>query len=189
MPCRLILASASPRRREILASVGIAFEVVPSTYPEPALPGTTPSQLAFVHALEKARDVARHHPDRYVLAADTVVELDGEALGKPRDVEHAHHMLTRLAGRRHDVHTGFALIQGDYAHAECVTTQVEMYDLSADEISAYIATGDPLDKAGAYGIQGLGSLNIVGIHGDYFNVVGLPIARVVRALKLGCLDN
>ena len=186
LPGRLILASASPRRRELLEGLGIEIEIVPSAYPEPAIPSATPQQLAMIHSLEKARDVAKKYPGRVVLAADTVVDIDGEALGKPRDAAEAKLMLKRLAGRRHEVHTGFAIVRDQRCIAECSSTEVEMYPLSDAEIAEYVATGDPLDKAGSYGIQGRGAANIVGVTGDYFTVVGLPIALVVRALKKMC---
>jgi septum formation protein len=174
LPGKLVLASASPRRRELLESLGIDIEIAPSAYPEPAIPSATPQQLAMIHSLEKARDVAKNYPGRVVLAADTVVDIDAKL------------MLKRLAGRRHEVHTAFAIVRDQRCIAECSTTEVAMYPLSDAEIAEYVATGDPLDKAGSYGIQGRGAANIVGVTGDYFTVVGLPIALVVRALKKIC---
>ena len=181
LPSRMILASASPRRRELLSSLGVEVVVVPSAYPEPALQAS-PSQVAFIHAIEKAADVAPHYPHEVVLAADTVVDLDGEALGKPRDAADARRMLARLQGRRHVVHTAFALVRHGQYHAEISSTSVTMYALGGDEIALYVATGDPLDKAGSYGIQGLGATLVEKIEGDYYTVVGLPLAKVYRAL-------
>lgn len=178
----LILASASPRRRELLENLGLTIEIVPSAYPEPPVPGSTPRRLALLHAVEKAKDVAQRRPDAIVIGADTVVDIDGDALGKPRDAKEAVTMLTRLRGRRHEVHTGFALIAHGEIRAECATAGVEFYALSDAEIAAYVATGDPLDKAGAYGIQGRGAVNIRAVYGDFYTVVGLPVAQVYRAL-------
>ncbi len=176
------LASASPRRRELLASLGLHVTVVPSAYDEIPLPGLAPAELARVHARGKAAGAA---PARdLVVAADTVVDLDGEPLGKPLDVAQARTMLHRLAGRWHQVHTAFAL-RDDRSGAgleRLVTTRVRFADLDDETIAAYAASGDGLDKAGAYGIQGFAATLVERIEGDYFTVVGFPLAAFAAAL-------
>jgi septum formation protein len=176
------LASASPRRRELLASLGLRVVVVPSAYDEVPLPGVAPAELALVHARGKAAGAAPS--DLLVVAADTVVDLDGEALGKPADRAEARSMLRRLAGRWHQVHTAFVL-RDDRAGAtaeERVTTRVRFADLDEETIEAYAAGGDGLDKAGAYGIQGFAATLVERIEGDYFTVVGFPLAAFARTL-------
>ncbi len=180
---RIILASASPRRRQLREAIGVPFRCILSEYAEPPVAGASPAQLALLHAIEKARLVSAAFPEECVLAADTVVDLDGTALGKPRDDADARVMLTRLAGRWHKVHTGYAVVSGGHVRAECVSVEVEMHAINADEIAAYVATGEPRDKAGAYGIQAIGACLVAQIRGDYFAVVGLPVSRVMRALK------
>ncbi|MEO6836359.1 MAG: Maf family protein [Candidatus Tumulicola sp.] len=187
---RIVLASASPRRFELLRSLGLQVEAVASGYHEPDLPGVTPRQLAAAHAHEKlsaslaaaSRAVPLAVP---VVAADTVVDLDGIALGKPVDRADAARMLRLLSGREHRVHTAFALaVPGRDAPVEEVsTTRVRFYALEDEEIAAYVATGEPLDKAGAYGIQGRASALVEGIDGDFYTVMGFPLARFVRALR------
>jgi septum formation protein len=176
------LASASPRRRELLASLGLRVTVVPSSYDEKPLPGVTPLELARLHAQGKADGAAP--ADALVVAADTVVDLDGEALGKPRDVAEAERMLTRLSGRWHLVHTAFALRNDRTAASllEVVTTRVRFADLDGETIARYAASGDGLDKAGAYGIQGFAATLVERIDGDYFTVVGFPLAAFAAAL-------
>jgi septum formation protein len=176
------LGSASPRRLELLRSLGLSVEVAASGYAEPEAPGLTPAELATNHAREKLEAVLRLRNeaalDAPVLTADTVVDLDGRALGKPRDAVEAARMLEGLSGRDHLVHTAFAL-----ALPERSTTRVRFYSLEPSEIAEYVATGEPLDKAGAYGIQGLASALVEAIDGDFYTVVGLPLARFVRALR------
>lgn len=176
------LASASPRRRELLSSLGLHVTVVESAYVETPLPGVSPSELALVHARGKAAGAAK--ADRLIVAADTVVEVDGEALGKPADQAEARAMLRRLAGRWHTVHTAFALRDDRTAAslAELVSTRVRFADLDEKTIAAYAASGDGLDKAGAYGIQGFAATLVERIDGDYFTVVGFPLAAFARAL-------
>jgi len=176
------LASASPRRRELLASLGLRVTVVPSSYDETPLPDVTPLELATLHAQGKASGAAAD--DALVVAADTVVDVDGEALGKPRDVAEAERMLARLSGRWHEVHTAFALRNGRTAGSlvEVVTTRVRFADLDAGTIARYAASGDGLDKAGAYGIQGFAATLVERIDGDYFTVVGFPLAAFAAAL-------
>jgi septum formation protein len=183
-PPRLILASASPRRRALLAQAGIAFEVRPAEEAEgPPLNGESPIAYARRSAEAKACAVSRLEPQGLVLGADTVVALGDLALGKPHDGQEARGMLQALSGRAHEVHTGVCLARGGQALAsEVVTTEVVFRALTADEIEGYVATGEPLDKAGAYGIQGRGALLVDRIEGCYFNVVGLPLSRLQELL-------
>ena len=180
------LASASPRRRDVLASLGLRVTVVPTAYEERPLFGLTPVETAQRHARGKAAGAARS--TALIVAADTVVDLDGEALGKPADIAQARAMLRRLAGRWHVVHTAFALRDDrtGEAAAEVVSTRVRFADLDEAVIEAYAASGDGLDKAGAYGIQGFAATLVEQIDGDYFTVVGFPVARFAAALpRLG----
>ncbi len=187
----IVLASASPRRAELLASAGIAFTVVPSTIPEEFLPDETPGDAVRRLARAKAQDVAERTDARFLVGADTVVVLEGEVMGKPRDGREAEQMLGRLSGRVHEVVTGFEVYDKETGRAigEVVTTRVEFKPLHPDEIRAYIATGCPLDKAGAYGIQGRAAYMIMRVEGSYTNVVGLPLSEVVEALRrLGAIS-
>jgi septum formation protein len=181
----IVLASASPRRQELLSSLGLRVIVVPSEIDEGSRPGYQPRELAELHAGAKADSVAARRPEGVILAADTVVDLDGESLGKPRDPAEAAAMLQRLAGREHLVHTAFALIDGPSGRrlAETETTRVRFAPLGSEEIAAYVATGDSMDKAGAYGIQGRGAVLVERIEGDFYTVMGLPLGRVVRGLE------
>ena len=176
------LASASPRRRELLASLGLRVLVVPSAYVEEPLAGLAPRDLALVHARNKAAGAERS--EHLLIAADTVVDVDGEALGKPADVAQARSMLRRLSGRWHEVHTAFALRgpQTDVSFADVLTTRVRFADLDDRTLDAYAASGDGLDKAGAYGIQGFAATLVERIDGDYFTVVGFPLAAFAAAL-------
>jgi len=178
-----ILASASPRRRELLALAGIPFEVHIPNVDEHLDPAWTAAEAARALAAKKAAAAAQAYPDVCIIAADTVVEIDGTLLGKPQDAADAARMLRLLSGREHRVVTGVCLRLGAAAHAFAQETLVRFYPLSDGEIEAYVRTGEPMDKAGAYGIQGRGALLVEGITGDYFNVVGLPVARVVRKMK------
>ncbi|MEW6052541.1 MAG: Maf family protein [Nitrospirota bacterium] len=184
-PKTIILASASPRRREILRRTGLKFSVDESSYEEADLPGLKPRALAEFHALHKARDVARRHRNAIVLAADTIIVLKGRRYGKPRDTAQAAEMLKALSGKAHSVITGFAII--DTADSRelsgSVETKVFFRRLTKDEITAYVNSGEPLDKAGAYGIQGLGGVLVEKIEGDFSNVVGLPLSAVSEGLK------
>ncbi len=187
----IVLASASPRRAELLASAGIAFTVAPSTIPEEFLPDETPGDAVRRLARAKAQDVAERTPGRFIVAADTVVVLEGEVMGKPRDPADAGRMLRRLSGRVHEVVTGFEVYDKETGRAvgEIVTTCVEFKPLHPAEIQAYVATGCPLDKAGAYGIQGRAAYMIRRVEGSYTNVVGLPLSEVVEALRrLGAIS-
>lgn len=180
---RLILASSSPRRSELLRNAGIAFEVMPADVPEEALPGELPPQTALRLALEKAQAVFAKNPDAAVLGADTIVIVDGEPLNKPLDAADATRMLGVLSGRVHEVITGVALLWPGGQDVRSETTRVHFSPLAEDEIAAYIASGEPMDKAGAYGIQGSASRWIPRVEGCYFNVVGLPVALVYHMLR------
>ncbi len=181
----LILASASPRRQELLRNAAIRFEVQPADIDETPLAGESPRDCAERLAQEKATTVSRKRPQDQVLGADTIVVIDKIILGKPRDAADAARMLRLLSGRTHEVITGVCIadsIAGDVQLAS-ETTRVTMRELSENEIRDYIATGEPMDKAGAYAIQGIASRWIPRIEGDYSNVVGLPVALIYRMLK------
>lgn len=180
----LILASASPRRRDLLKMIGLDFTVQPASIPEPLVDDLEPSVQVRTLALAKARAVAEQLDRGVVLGADTVVVLEGQILGKPEDAPGARFMLEFLQGREHLVYTGVALVDASTGReaAEHEQTRVRFRPLDKHQIEWYISTGEPMDKAGAYGIQGLGSVLIEGVYGCYFNVVGLPVARVVRML-------
>ncbi|HKU81389.1 MAG TPA: Maf family protein [Candidatus Tumulicola sp.] len=186
---RIVLASISPRRLELLRSLGLEVAVVRSGYHEPPAPGLRPEQLAASHAREKLTAVlSRGGTDAPVVAADTVVDLDGTALGKPEDAADAVRMLRLLSGRDHFVHTAFALsIPGRDSPIEDVsTTRVRFHALEEGEIRSYVAGGDPMDKAGAYGIQGRGAALVEAIDGDFYTVMGFPLGRFIRTLtRLG----
>ncbi len=180
----IVLASASPRRLELLRSLGLRVIAEPSEIEEGDRPGYTPLALAKLHAAAKADAVAARQPGKVVLAADTVVELDGAGLGKPRDDAEAKAMLEALAGRRHLVHTAFAIVDGRSGKRsdDAATTSVTFYPLGSDEIEAYVTSGEPMDKAGAYGIQGRGAALVERIAGDFYTVMGLPLGKVLRSL-------
>ena len=180
---KIILASASPRRKELLTLAGIEYEVVVSQCEENLPADITPDKAVEELARQKAEDVFSRHDDAMIIAADTVVALGNTILGKPKDEEDAFNMLSSLSGKCHTVYTGVCIktkCKTDIFH---VATQVEFYELSDKEIKDYIATGEPMDKAGAYGIQGKGFVLVKGIQGDYFNVVGLPLAATVRHIN------
>lgn len=180
----IILASQSPRRRELLERVGLKeFQVISPDVDERVEPGLSPAGMVEELSLRKARAAAdKTGPDGLIIAADTVVALDGAVLGKPRDREDAFAMLSALSGREHRVYTGVSVLRGDRAVTEHEETAVCFRELAPVEIWGYIATGEPMDKAGAYGIQGVGALLVRGIRGDYCNVVGLPVFRLGRML-------
>ena len=185
---RVILASASPRRAALLRQGGIPFTISATDVEDaPPPPGADPGRYVEEVAMKKAREAAAAAPDGLVIGADTVVVADGEALGKPRDADDAARMLRRLRGCTHEVFTGLALVRRaggaeQRAWAGHERTLVTFRDLSDEDIAAYVATGEPLDKAGAYGIQERGALLVAGIRGCYSNVVGLPLARLVAML-------
>jgi septum formation protein len=180
----LILASASPRREELLRQVGCAFTVMASEAEEENDRQLPPAALAVDHALAKARDVAlRVSPGDAVVGADTIVVLDGQVYGKPRDVAEARRMLAALAGREHQVITGVAVVKDDAAWTDFAVTAVRFRALTPKEIERYLAGGEPLGKAGAYAIQGEGALLVEGITGCYSNVVGLPLVTLDKLLR------
>jgi septum formation protein len=182
----LVLASGSPRRAQLLALLGLACEVVPVDLDETPRPGEAPADYARRMAAEKvAMAATRHAPDCLVLAADTVVALGEEILGKPADAGDAARMLRRLSGRRHDVHTAVAAIRDGNTAFRTSSSQVTFRNLLGREIEAYVATGEPLDKAGAYGIQGLAAIFVTRLCGSYTGVVGLPLCET--ADLLACL--
>jgi septum formation protein len=179
----LLLASSSPRRRELLTQIGYTFSVEPADIDESRLPGETPYVLVERLARQKAAALLATHPAATVLAADTTVVLGEDVLNKPRDRDEAAEMLRRLSGRTHHVLTGIAVARAGFAAAHVETTAVVVAEIPADELARYLATGDSLDKAGAYGIQGYAARWIPRIDGDYFNVMGLPLVATVRLLK------
>jgi septum formation protein len=189
----IILASASPRRRELLTRTGIDFLTVPSTADETLLANETPAAHVIRLSCEKAMEVA-NRPDqtgRYFIGSDTVVVRDDVILGKPANAEEAAAMLTSLSGRSHQVMSGYAVHDraGNRTLSEAVTTRVFFKELTPREIEGYIATGEPFDKAGAYAIQGIGAFMIPAIEGSYTNVVGLPLCEVIAALEeLGAVE-
>jgi nucleoside triphosphate pyrophosphatase len=173
---KLILASRSPRRSELLRSLGVDFEVKPSKVEEITNPEQSPEQNATNIARDKALWVARRNPDSYVLGADTMVVLGQEIIGQPRDEEDACRILSKLAGKQHRVITGVILITPEAEeYKTAVTSTVSIKSISENEIRSYIATGEPLDKAGAYAIQGEGSFLVESWEGSYSNIVGLPL--------------
>ena len=182
---RLILASSSPRRDALMRVVGVRFRVVPSRVDEVPAPGESPRRFVRRAAREKGEEVAKRFPRSFVLAADTIVVVDGTILGKPRDAKDGARMLAMLAGRQHLVHTAVCLLRAEdgYRDEGVETTRVAFRNLSREEIAAYVRTKEAGDKAGAYAAQGAGNLLIDRIAGSYTNVVGLPMTRVVAMLK------
>lgn len=180
----IILASKSPRRRALLEQMGVRdFRIVTPDIDEHMDRDLPPAELVRQISLEKAQAVAAQaDPNTVVIAADTVVALDGVVLGKPADKEEAFRMLSLLSGNRHQVYTGLTVLRGEQVFSQWEETAVTFRSLTAEEIEAYIATGEPMDKAGAYGIQGYGALFIEGISGDYYNVMGLPVCRLGQIL-------
>ncbi len=180
----LILASGSPRRRELLSLITDEFEILVSGCDEFVPEGTPAEKVPAILAEQKALAVAKLRPEDTVIGSDTVVVLNNEIFGKPKDKSHAHTMLKALSGKKHFVYTGVAVAEKGEVRSFVQKTEVEFYELSDETIEKYIATGEPMDKAGAYGIQGKGSVLVKGIVGDYFNVMGLPVAETARFLGL-----
>lgn len=180
---RVILASQSPRRRELLNLIGIAHEVAPADVDERVLSDESPVPHCERLARLKADTLASANPDAVVIGSDTIVVIDGDILGKPANVSQAVAMLTRLNGRTHTVHTAVAVAYGGTTRAGAESVAVTFRTLDADTIAAYVATGEPMDKAGAYGIQGFGATNVERIDGDFFAVMGLPLGRLVGLLR------
>jgi septum formation protein len=179
---RLILASTSPRRRELLAQIGLQFEVLPAHIDETRRKGEAPGAYVQRLALEKAQAIRAVHPEAFVLGADTTVEIQGHALEKPVDRADAERMLRALSGRTHHVHTGIALLAPRAHRAHLETTAVTFGAVLESELQHYLDSGEPYDKAGAYGIQGYAARWIPRVDGDYFNVMGLPLASTMRLL-------
>lgn len=186
----LILASASPRRRELLASIGVRFDVIPSNVPEVRQAGEAPEEYVARLSREKAESVARTHESRWIIAADTTVLLGDQLLEKPSDAADARRMLATIAGRTHIVYSGVTLQRFDrqYRDTRVSESEVRMLPLNEEEIQWYVATGEPMDKAGAYAVQGIGAMFIDSIHGSYTNVVGLPLALLFQMLRKAGLD-
>jgi len=183
MQYEIFLASASPRRRELIAELGMPFVCASPDADENVPVGTAPADAARLIARRKAETARQMEQSegRVIVSADTIVVVDDTIFGKPADKEDAARMLRRLSGRSHQVMTGVCVTLPDGQSSDfCEVTDVIFYELSEDEIAGYIATGEPMDKAGAYGIQGIGKLLVEGIRGDYSNVVGLPVARLKR---------
>lgn len=179
----IILASGSPRRQELMKTAGLDFKVCVAQGEEHLDPALCPADAAMALAGQKAQEVAKKYPHDCVIGADTIVVLDKLILGKPKDKADAVAMLGKLAGKTHTVYTGVCLIKNGEETTFADATKVEFYPLTAEEIAAYVESGEPMDKAGAYGIQGLGCVLVKKIEGDYFNIMGFPIAKVARMLR------
>jgi septum formation protein len=180
---RLILASASPRRQELLSRAGLSFDVIPSSYEEDLSLNMPPMELAMYLAHGKAREVAARYPDVVVIGADTFIVHEGDILGKPSGEDDAREMLGALSGKAHEVITGYTVIHGDKVVSQSVSTKVVFRQLSDDEINEYVATGEPMGKAGAYAIQGMGEKLVERIEGSLDNVIGLPVNEVMEVLR------
>lgn len=188
MNYKLILASASPRRKELLEQVGAEFEIIPAKGEE-VITSSRPEEVVVELSVQKAEEVAGRiqEKDVIILGADTVVVFEGQILGKPKDEAEAERILSMLSGNTHSVYTGVTLIVmqdgKSERHSFYEETKVTMYPITKQQILSYIRTGEPMDKAGAYGIQGKGALYIEKIHGDYNNVVGLPVAKIFQRMR------
>lgn len=180
---RVILASASPRRRELLNLVGIAHETRPANVDESLLPDESPVPHAERLARAKAAAISKDESDAVIIGADTIVVIDGKVLGKPENQAQAHAMLRQLSGRTHKVFTAIAVAFAGAIVSDVVDVEVTFRDLNDSEIGAYIVTGEPMDKAGAYGIQGYGATIVDRINGDYFAVMGLSLVRLIRLMR------
>jgi len=185
MKKKIILASASPRRRELLKHLGLTFEVIPSKIEEDVKYGEEPCEHVLRLARLKAQEIARDQDSAVIIGADTIVVLGGEILGKPKDEEEAFAMLSQMSGRVHRVFTGFCVLDASDGseYSEAVESKVRFKHLTPEEIRGYIKTGEPMDKAGAYAVQGRGSYMIKEIQGSYTNVVGLPLCELVEVLS------
>lgn len=187
---KFILASSSPRRRELLASIGLEFDVLPSNVPEVHQQGEAPEEYVGRLSRDKAQALASQHQDRWVIAADTTVLLGDTLLEKPVDEQDAVRMLSLIAGQTHIVYTGITLLNAGrgYHETRVSESEVRMLPLSQDEIRWYVRTGEPMDKAGSYAVQGIGSMFIESIHGSFTNVVGLPLATLYQMLRRAGID-
>jgi len=185
-----ILASSSPRRRDLLASIGLEFDVIPSHVPEVHERGEAAEEYVARLSREKAEPIARQYPGRWVIAADTTVLLGDQLLEKPVDPDDAVRMLSTIAGKTHMVYTGVTLQNVERGHRETrvAESEVRMLPLSRSEIEWYVGTGEPLDKAGAYAVHGIASMFIDSIHGSYTNVVGLPLATLFQMMRKAGID-
>ena len=185
MKKKIILASASPRRRELLKHLGLTFEVIPSKIEEDVKDGEEPCEHVLRLARLKAQEIARDQDSAVIIGADTIVVLGGEILGKPKDEEEAFAMLSQMSGRVHRVFTGFCVLDASDGseYSEAVESKVRFKHLTPEEIRGYIKTGEPMDKAGAYAVQGRGSYMIKEIQGSYTNVVGLPLCELFEVLS------
>ena len=187
---RFILASSSPRRRELLTSIGLPFDVVPSHIPEEHQPGEAPEEYVARLSREKANAIATAHPSRWVIAADTTVLLGDQLLEKPSGKADAIRMLSLIAGQTHIVYTGVTLqnVGRQVRETRVAESEVRMLPLSRSDVEWYVDTGEPLDKAGAYAVQGIGGMFIESIHGSYTNVVGLPLAMLFQMMRKVGID-
>ncbi|MBR5520125.1 MAG: septum formation inhibitor Maf [Clostridia bacterium] len=180
----VILASKSPRRAELLERMGVQFVICPADVDETVDPSLSPAEAVIQISERKARALCTQaEPGQIVVACDTVVALDGKIFGKPADRADATEMLMLLSGREHEVFSGLTVCTREHYETICERTAVKFRSLDAREIEAYLETGEPFDKAGAYGIQGVGALLITGIDGDYYNVMGLPVCRLLELLR------
>lgn len=180
----MILASQSPRRRELLSLIAADFKVIPAKGEEILPEGSSPSEAVLLLSRQKAAEIYREYKNEIIIASDTVVAIDGKILGKPVDEADAVAMLKMLSGRTHSVFTGVCIISSDGTeNSFAEETTVEFWQLSDDFIEEYVKSGEPMDKAGAYGIQGSGALLVKSINGDYYNVMGLPVGRLYRELS------
>ncbi len=178
----IILASASPRRRELLALMGLTYAIIPCAGEENPPESKDPATFVETLALQKAQAVASLHPTDCVVGADTIVYLDGDILGKPHTAERAKAFLSRMQGRTHTVFTGVAIVKGEHIDVRHCKTDVTFANMTQREIENYVKTGEPLDKAGAYGVQGPGGVFVERIEGNYFNVIGMPLPLLYRML-------
>lgn len=190
MSVRFILASSSPRRRQLLESIGLQFDVVPSNVPEQRGEDETPEEYVARLSREKARAVAAQYPERWVIAADTTVVLGDQVLEKPADSDDARRMLGAIAGKTHMVFSGLTVmrIEPSYHETHVAATEVRMLPMTAHDIDWYARTGEPLDKAGAYAAQGIGGMFVDSVHGSFTNVVGLPLALLFQMLRKAGID-
>jgi septum formation protein len=180
---QMLLSSGSPRRKELLSLLGIPFQVIAPNIPEVQQPDETPRSFCLRVSREKAIPVAQKFPDALVIGADTIVVIDGTILGKPRDQHEAYDFLMLLQDKMHYVLTGYTIASGNRSISKVVKTKVRFRAMTAKEISWYVSTGEPMDKAGAYAVQGIGSLFIKEIHGCYTNVIGLPLSQLYNDLN------
>ena len=185
---KLILASASPRRQELMTLMGLRYEVHVCNEPEIMPENAAPEDAVRALALQKASFVQAAHPNDCIIGADTIVFLDGEILGKPEDADMARDYLHQLQGRQHSVYTGVAVLTPAGADVRCCITEVTFCPMSEAEIDWYVKTGEPLDKAGAYGVQGPGGMFVSRIDGNYFNVIGLPLPMIYAMLRSVGMD-